>query len=354
MNEETIFYAIPVELQRMVFDYCDGVTLVRCGITCKFWNSICLDEALWKVRFDEDYGIQVRKVYNGWRTEYSRLYGEEKKFFGSIDKKTTNLGTLTKVKGILTGWIGNAPKEHDKDVKSNDHSTFVPMIVWATHQGHWRIVQRIIARTDKTIVLTNMKAFFSGTNNTTKYPWWDRDLQSSLVQYGDCLLHIAASLGKTNCVRVLIAAGANVDHLPKDNETPFYWAARMGYCDIMQLLADAGCNVNQTNTGGGSPFERSLREGRVKAAEWCLNNDKVKTSPSGLITYILNRCNRDVSDEIRAQMLKLVIPFQQDLAAAIVAPISSYNRTSAIECAKSSYPFCFAVLEEALQKTNSD
>jgi ankyrin repeat protein len=57
-------------------------------------------------------------------------------------------------------------------------------------------------------------------------------------------LHYSAQQGKTECTRLLIKFGAEVNHLDSDETTPLYRAAACGRPKCCQLLLAAGANVN--------------------------------------------------------------------------------------------------------------
>ncbi|MBX3440364.1 MAG: ankyrin repeat domain-containing protein, partial [Planctomycetaceae bacterium] len=65
---------------------------------------------------------------------------------------------------------------------------------------------------------------------------------------GQTLLHVAASDGNRELCNVLIAAGANVNAVGVLNCTPLHWAAQTSL-DCVRLLIDAGADVNHPGNG---------------------------------------------------------------------------------------------------------
>jgi ankyrin repeat protein len=57
-------------------------------------------------------------------------------------------------------------------------------------------------------------------------------------------LHVAAELGRDDCMAQLLAAGAKVDARTVLNDTPMHLAAVRGHHRCLQLLADAGADLN--------------------------------------------------------------------------------------------------------------
>jgi len=71
---------------------------------------------------------------------------------------------------------------------------------------------------------------------------------------GDTVLHIAASLGRTDFAELLIAHGADVNVRNKFGETPLHVAASAGSKDVLALLIAKGADLNATNPRGRTPL----------------------------------------------------------------------------------------------------
>ncbi|EDQ89976.1 uncharacterized protein MONBRDRAFT_3592, partial [Monosiga brevicollis MX1] len=57
-------------------------------------------------------------------------------------------------------------------------------------------------------------------------------------------LHIAAFNGKTDCVRLLISWGANINSVTTEGCTPLHYAAYMGKSDVVRVLLALGCDAS--------------------------------------------------------------------------------------------------------------
>jgi ankyrin repeat protein len=57
-------------------------------------------------------------------------------------------------------------------------------------------------------------------------------------------LHKASLKGHTECVRVLVGAGADVNLLADDRWSSLHYASKEGHTEILQILFDAGANIN--------------------------------------------------------------------------------------------------------------
>lgn len=60
--------------------------------------------------------------------------------------------------------------------------------------------------------------------------------------WGVSALHVAAGRGALNAMRVLLAAGAEINGFDGDCETPLHWAARYGQMEAVQLLLRHGAH----------------------------------------------------------------------------------------------------------------
>jgi uncharacterized protein len=67
-------------------------------------------------------------------------------------------------------------------------------------------------------------------------------------------LLVAAGMGDTDIVRMLLEAGANPNFTANDGFTPLMMAVRDAHVDTVQLLVNAGANSGGTNLFGLSPM----------------------------------------------------------------------------------------------------
>ncbi|PVH92740.1 hypothetical protein DM02DRAFT_677302 [Periconia macrospinosa] len=80
----------------------------------------------------------------------------------------------------------------------------------------------------------------------------------------------AAEMGSTECVKILIRAGADPNYYEADDWSALHWAARNGHTDVAILLMENGASVTHTDSRGHTPLDWALDRGfmSVAAAIW--------------------------------------------------------------------------------------
>ena len=78
---------------------------------------------------------------------------------------------------------------------------------------------------------------------------------------GDTPLHVLVWRGDVDGMRLLLAAGADVDARGDLQETPLHVAVRRRQADAVALLLQAGANPDVPCVFGDSARERALRHG---------------------------------------------------------------------------------------------
>ena len=68
--------------------------------------------------------------------------------------------------------------------------------------------------------------------------------------------------GRVDIVKVLLAAGANVNAFDEDGETALMMAAEEGRADVVQALIAGGANVNMMDHEGRTALQHARKEGR--------------------------------------------------------------------------------------------
>jgi len=84
---------------------------------------------------------------------------------------------------------------------------------------------------------------------------------------GFTVLHLAAELGFTDIVKLLLAAGARADAVTSSDLLPLHQAAMNGHTDTVLLLLDAGSDINALNSQGVTPLDFAVYRGHERTAE---------------------------------------------------------------------------------------
>jgi len=85
---------------------------------------------------------------------------------------------------------------------------------------------------------------------------------------GTTVLHAAAGMGRTECVRLLLAHGADVNIVsPRGN--PLHFATRYSQdnSDIVHLLLDAGVKLDAKDSNGNTPLDNARKNNLEQSVE---------------------------------------------------------------------------------------
>ena len=151
---------------------------------------------------------------------------------------------------------------------ANDHGK-TPLF-WAARKGRTEIVALLlVAGADvKTAndFISPTNAVFSRREFEAKYGEIHNLLNAAdLAQKdGTPLLAWAAKKGRTDIVKLLIEAGANVNVTNKNGSTPLHIAADHGHTEIVKLLIEKEANVNMANKYGLTPLYFAAQNGHTK------------------------------------------------------------------------------------------
>lgn len=102
-------------------------------------------------------------------------------------------------------------------------------------------------------------------------------------------LRLAASQGSLECVKILLANGAEVDCLDVKAQTPLFAAVSAGHFDCVRELLKAGANPCGSVYNNCSPVLVASRDGKVKILKELLDygadaNIRSKKTPKGTIS----------------------------------------------------------------------
>jgi ankyrin repeat protein len=81
------------------------------------------------------------------------------------------------------------------------------------------------------------------------------------------LIALAARGGSADDVRLLVAAGADMEAVAGSGRSAMHWASRQGHADVVKALARAGANCNQADVNGGTPLWAGSMNGHLRCVE---------------------------------------------------------------------------------------
>lgn len=76
-------------------------------------------------------------------------------------------------------------------------------------------------------------------------------------------LHYAAGFGRVDCVRALLAAGANISQTDDSGLVPLHNASSFGHVDVVKILLENGANTNVSDHWGFTPLHEAATWGKV-------------------------------------------------------------------------------------------
>ena len=85
---------------------------------------------------------------------------------------------------------------------------------------------------------------------------------NAVNKFGQTALHIAASRGYQEIVKMLISSGANVNAKDEDGKTPLHLAAKKGQENAVRLLVAAHADTNAKDKEGRTPLATAKANGR--------------------------------------------------------------------------------------------
>lgn len=112
------------------------------------------------------------------------------------------------------------------------------------------------------------------------------DVRRARIEYATPMdlvgpLAVATINGHTDCVRVLIEAGAEYNRRSMDGKTPLHIAARDGRKEIARLLIDAGADCNVRDARGYTPLLLAAHYGKHEVLDVLLNTQSVNVFARG-------------------------------------------------------------------------
>jgi uncharacterized protein len=144
--------------------------------------------------------------------------------------------------------------DHGARVNAKENLRGTTAAMWAADQGHAAVLHLLIEhgadpQTQSTILKPKIIRRGLGFAQTNAGP----------AQGGLTALLFAARQGNAECVRVLVAAGANVNQTSADESSPMLVAVQNGFYGVATFLMEHGANPNLANAKGWTPLYLAVK-----------------------------------------------------------------------------------------------
>lgn len=196
--------------------------------------------------------------------------------------------------------------DHGAQINAKDTLRGTTALMWAAEQGHAGIVELLAARgaevNAQSEVLHTLKRRGLGFAPAKFQGGPDAPIKGGLTA-----LLFAARQGSMDCVKMLIAAGAQVDETSADGSTPLLVAVQNGYYDIGLYLMDHGANMNLANAKGWTALYLAVK----------IRNQETTAIPGpgtdGVLDFIRTLLDRGANPNLR---IKADTEIHQGMTAA--------------------------------------
>lgn len=133
--------------------------------------------------------------------------------------------------------------------------------------------------------------------------WVNIGLTEAILSREGSPLYVAAQRGAIAAVKVMCAAGANLEVRGPANKRPLHAAAEQGHAGIVAILLGAGCEINPQDEDGNSPLISAVLAGQSPTVELLLavGADVGVTRVDGLTAFHVAQLP-DTPTEIRELM----------------------------------------------------
>lgn len=115
-------------------------------------------------------------------------------------------------------------------------------------------------------------------------------------------LHWAVALNKLKHIKLLLAAGADVNARDADNATPLHAPFLYGDVDILQVLIEHGADVNAKNNDGETALLQWAEEGRSDGVRYLMEQGadihEKRADGTSILWFVANRSDTELAEEL--------------------------------------------------------
>ena len=101
----------------------------------------------------------------------------------------------------------------------------------------------------------HLAAYFNIPWLAQRYISINKSSVHAVTGVNDTPLIWASEMGSTECVTILLDAGADPNEFEVDGWSALHWAARNGHLDIATMLLEHGASLSQEDKGGHTPLD---------------------------------------------------------------------------------------------------
>lgn len=190
--------------------------------------------------------------------------------------------------------------EHGAHINVSESLRGTTALMWAAEQGHASVVRllvehgaRVDARSETVTPIGRRGLGFA--NSTVIFGASGRAAPQTRTIGGLTALLFGAREGSLDCVRELVAAGADVKEASVDGSSPLLVAVQNGFYDVARFLLEQGGDPNQANHKNWTPLYLAVKN----------RNQEITAVPGpnrdGALEFITTLLDHDANPNLRIQ-----------------------------------------------------
>jgi len=218
------FFNLPYYLQRQIIleeldsesieNLCEAALLSESKKAKEFFSNFCKNSEIWRFKIQYEFPSYFREIdrrpFNSWKDEYENLKEKVKEYEEDFFRAVAE-NDLTRVESLLRLGV-------DPNVKGVNNET---ALMIASQRGYIDIVNLLLEE--------------------------GADVNEQMHNKVTALMLATADSHNPELARVLLQAGAEVNHQDIYGYTPLIYTSALGYIEMVKVLLEEGANVNAKN-----------------------------------------------------------------------------------------------------------